>query len=457
MATFLDLPDEIFEEILLDPSLTAQDISRFSSSFKRGRDIVFNSGQLWKRLMTAHYPNITCQIKENPNIEPHIFWYQTFTARYALTSRVRQLMTDLSNRYFDKNALSNTHMEHFLQQNLDFEGLLIIDALRELTCKGDPDTDLTLRYYGEQVIQFVCQHFLGEKWMEFKLKAPENQDYYHGLVMISQWFQPLEDVNIFDIRGKVREIALAVLDKLKETYPNHPIFQFDKTEQILSDTNATLDEDRFGGGQRSLEILNCLNAVFFEDFRFHGNTDQYYSPVNSYIDKVLENRQGIPITLCILYSLIAKLLGVVILPINFPRHFLLRWKDQQTGEEFYIDAFQKGQRNTSEQIRVTRNHNPQGCASASPMEVFQRMVRNLMTCAQILEHESMNPQLSPNSLIRKALELTKLIGGQFEYPGFLLCQIYLQLSINSREVMQELDNYENWPQMPQMLAGPPNR
>ena len=91
------------------------------------------------------------------------------------------------------------------------------------------------------------------------------------------------------------------------------------------------------------------------------------------------------------------------------------------------------------------------------MEVFQRMVRNLTTCAQILEHESMNPQISPNSLIRKALELTKLIGGQWEYPGFLICQIYLQLSINSREVMQELDNYENWPQLPQMMAGPPNR
>ena len=95
------------------------------------------------------------------------------------------------------------------------------------------------------------------------------------------------------------------MDKLKESYPNHPIFQLDKTEQILN-PDATLEEDRFGGGPRSLEILNCLNEVFFEDFRFHGNTDQYYSPVNSYIDKVLENRQGIPITLCILYSLIGN-------------------------------------------------------------------------------------------------------------------------------------------------------
>ena len=58
----------------------------------------------------------------------------------------------------------------------------------------------------------------------------------------------------------------------------------------------------------------------------------------------------------------------------------------------------------------------------------------------------MSPQMSPNSLIRTSLELTKLIGGQFEYPGFALCQIYLQLNINAREVMQMLENYENWPQ-----------
>ena len=116
-------------------------------------------------------------------------------------------MTDLSNQCYDKHALSNSHLDHFLLQNQDFEGLLIIDALRELCCRGDPDTDLTLKYYGEQVIQFVCQHFLGEKWIEFKLKEPENQDYYQGLVMISQWFQPLEDVNVIHVRGKVRQIG----------------------------------------------------------------------------------------------------------------------------------------------------------------------------------------------------------------------------------------------------------
>ena len=36
---------------------------------------------------------------------------------------------------------------------------------------------------------------------------------------------------------------------------------------------------------------------------------------------------GIPITLCLLYCVVTKMLGVVTTPINFPRHFLLRWKN----------------------------------------------------------------------------------------------------------------------------------
>ena len=57
----------------------------------------------------------------------------------------------------------------------------------------------------------------------------------------------------------------------------------------------------------------------------------------------------------------------------------------------------------------------------------------------------MGAQITASSLLRTALELTKFIGGDFEYPGFALCKIYLQLSINHREIIRELDNYENWP------------
>ena len=56
-----------------------------------------------------------------------------------------------------------------------------------------------------------------------------------------------------------------------------------------------LTEDRFGGGKHSIAILDALNEAFFQDMGFRGNTANYYNPANSFIDKVLENRQGIPI------------------------------------------------------------------------------------------------------------------------------------------------------------------
>ena len=70
------------------------------------------------------------------------------------------------------------------------------------------------------------------------------------------------------------------------------------------------------------------------------------------------------------------------------------------------------------------------------------MVRNMLNIGQMIENVS---DSQPYSLLRAALELQKLIGAEFEHPGFGLVQLYLQQNVNHREVNQELDNYENWP------------
>jgi F-box protein 21 len=43
--------------------------------------------------------------------------------------------------------------------------------------------------------------------------------------------------------------------------------------------------------------------------------------------QVLQSKEGIPITLCIVYHEIAKRLGVNCEPVGFPQHFLLKWKE----------------------------------------------------------------------------------------------------------------------------------
>ena len=71
------------------------------------------------------------------------------------------------------------------------------------------------------------------------------------------------------------------------------------------------------------------------------------------------------------------------------------------------------------------------------------MVRNMIAIGQMMENDFSDSQ--SYSLLRAAMELQKIIGAEFEHPGFGLVQLYLQQNINHREVKEELDNYENWP------------
>ena len=48
---------------------------------------------------------------------------------------------------------------------------------------------------------------------------------------------------------------------------------------------------------------------------------------------------------------------------------------------------------------------------------FHFQVRNLVTSAQVQEHEYAGTHIISSSLLRTSLELTKFIGGDFEYPG----------------------------------------
>ena len=124
------------------------------------------------------------------------------------------------------------------------------------------------------------------------------------------------------------------------------------------------------GAKETFQVLDALNYVMFEEKGFRGNTTNYYNPNNSFIDKVLETRQGIPITLCILYSLIAERLGIILDPINFPRHFLLRWKTPNDQYDcFYIDAFQKGKRLSEAEVKDMDEENTSVYVAAEPIEV----------------------------------------------------------------------------------------
>ncbi|HEX5615980.1 MAG TPA: transglutaminase-like domain-containing protein [Acidimicrobiia bacterium] len=85
--------------------------------------------------------------------------------------------------------------------------------------------------------------------------------------------------------------------------------------------------------------FDALRHHLFVVEGFRGDVDSYGDPANSFLDRVVERRRGIPITLSILLIGVGRRLGVDVVPVGMPGHFLVR--DATNGERF-CDPFGGG-------------------------------------------------------------------------------------------------------------------
>lgn len=90
----------------------------------------------------------------------------------------------------------------------------------------------------------------------------------------------------------------------------------------------------------AFDQIKMLNGVFFSKLRFSANSKNFHSPGNSMINVVLESRKGNPITLCVIYMLVAQRLKLPVYGVNLPNLFILTYKSEQ--HTFYINAFNRG-------------------------------------------------------------------------------------------------------------------
>jgi regulator of sirC expression with transglutaminase-like and TPR domain len=59
-----------------------------------------------------------------------------------------------------------------------------------------------------------------------------------------------------------------------------------------------------------VQKLRMLNHFFYQELGFAGNVNDYYDPSNSYLNRVMESRRGIPISLAVLYMELAQQIGL---------------------------------------------------------------------------------------------------------------------------------------------------
>ena len=93
-------------------------------------------------------------------------------------------------------------------------------------------------------------------------------------------------------------------------------------------------------------IVTQINTYLFDDQGFRGNVADYYDVRNSFLNDVLERKTGIPITLSVVYIELARQVGLPIVGVGMPGHFLVRYSAQPTV--FWIDPFHRGQLLTQE-------------------------------------------------------------------------------------------------------------
>ena len=108
----------------------------------------------------------------------------------------------------------------------------------------------------------------------------------------------------------------------------------------LLDSYAGELRERVDFSADAKRTLAAINKYLFHDLSFSGNDQNYYDPQNSYLNRVIDQRKGNPINLCLLYILLARRLRLPVVGIGLPGHFICRY--QSSAAELYIDAFNGG-------------------------------------------------------------------------------------------------------------------
>ncbi|MEX2365533.1 MAG: transglutaminase-like domain-containing protein [Pseudohongiellaceae bacterium] len=82
--------------------------------------------------------------------------------------------------------------------------------------------------------------------------------------------------------------------------------------------------------------VSSLSDFIHSEEGFAGNVKNYYEPQNSYLNRVIDTRQGIPITLALVHIGIGKRLNLPVGGISFPGHFLVRYGNDK---QLIVDPF----------------------------------------------------------------------------------------------------------------------
>ncbi len=127
--------------------------------------------------------------------------------------------------------------------------------------------------------------------------------------------------------------------------------------------------------------MKRLLKFVFEDLNFRGDTEHYHSPQNCFLNQVIDQRKGLPISLSLVVMFIAHRLEMPFFGINMPIHFMLNYVGDK--EELLIDPYDNGAIVTYDQCYFFLKKNnidarPEHFQIATNVDIVLRSIRNLI-------------------------------------------------------------------------------
>lgn len=156
----------------------------------------------------------------------------------------------------------------------------------------------------------------------------------------------LDEIRGSRLEGELRDLAVCPEDQMdlergvfliaRYAYPGLDTEPYTRA----LDEMATEARERMGARVSGEEAVKTLNRYLFTEQGFRGNTKNYYEVENSYLNRVIDRRLGIPISLSVLYLLVGKRLGLPVAGIGMPGHFLVKFDSDRY--KVFVDCFNAG-------------------------------------------------------------------------------------------------------------------
>ena len=267
----------------------------------------------------------------------------------AAASMSAELRAALDRQIQEYSTKPDPKMAASLQANAEASRARLGERARQLELEAARLRKLSLTVHRQSVVTNLVR----------ALSGPEARiDLFHAALLVSKLDNPDLDVEAY--RAQLEEMAREIAAKIP-------------------------------AGAGDAAKLAALTKYLFAENGFHGSRNDYYNRANSYLNEVLDDREGLPITLSVLFMELARRIGLDnIAGVPLPGHFVVKHVPKK-GAEQLIDVFDGGKAMTRADAEELVETSTGGALTdemlqaATKRDIILRMVNNLLGIAQRVE------------------------------------------------------------------------